>query len=64
MLKLTHNIAGTQLERRTTKSPPSLLNLCLGVVGSHLEDIIPDLADIALDFPPEIKVLFPCRMSI
>ncbi|KAK9938535.1 hypothetical protein M0R45_015265 [Rubus argutus] len=47
----------TQLERRTTKSPPSLLNLCLGVVGSHLEDIIPDLADIALDFPPEIKMV-------
>ncbi|PRQ31858.1 putative leucine-rich repeat domain, L domain-containing protein [Rosa chinensis] len=38
-----------------SKSPPTLLNLCLGVVGSHLEDIVPHLADIALDFPPEIK---------
>lgn len=62
-------MAGTQLGR--PKSAPTLLNLCLGVVGSHLEDLVPHLADIALDFPSEIKVpsfFFiivkqnPCRM--
>ncbi|KAI5333747.1 PREDICTED: AMN1 homolog [Prunus dulcis] len=43
-----------QLER--TKSPPSLQSLCLGVVGKHLEDIIPDLSEIAINFPPDVKM--------
>lgn len=47
-------MAGRQLER--TKSPPSLQSLCLGVVGKHLEDIIPDLSEIAINFPPDVKV--------
>lgn len=38
------------------KEPPSLLSLCLGVVGSNLEDIIDDLAEIAPTFPSDIKV--------
>lgn len=38
------------------KAPPSLLSLCLGVVGCNLEDIIDDLAEIALTFPADIKV--------
>lgn len=50
-------MAGRQLER--TKSPPSLQSLCLGVVGKHLEDIIPDLAEIAINFPPDVKVFYP-----
>lgn len=36
--------------------PPSLVSLCLGVVGRHLEDIIEDLPDIAPTFPPSIKM--------
>ncbi|XP_051126254.1 uncharacterized protein LOC127248113 [Andrographis paniculata] len=39
------------------KTPPSLLNLCLGVVGSNLEDVISDLSEIALAFPPDIKLV-------
>ncbi|CAN6557859.1 unnamed protein product [Malus baccata var. baccata] len=44
----------TQLER--AKTPQSLQSLCIGIVGRHLEDIIPDLAEIAFNFPPDIKV--------
>uniref|UniRef100_M1C155 Uncharacterized protein n=1 Tax=Solanum tuberosum TaxID=4113 RepID=M1C155_SOLTU len=29
------------------KKPPSLVSLCLGVIGRHFEDIIEDLAEIA-----------------
>ncbi|KAG5547275.1 hypothetical protein RHGRI_013072 [Rhododendron griersonianum] len=36
--------------------PPSLVGLCLGVVGKHFEDIIEDLGDIASNFPADIKV--------
>lgn len=36
--------------------PPSLVSLCLGVVGRHLEEISPCLADISLILPAEIKV--------
>ncbi|KAK4398530.1 hypothetical protein Sango_1328500 [Sesamum angolense] len=39
------------------KKPPSLLSLCLGVVGSNIEDIIDDLAEIALAFPPDVKLV-------
>ncbi|KAL0362832.1 UNVERIFIED_CONTAM: hypothetical protein Scaly_1238400 [Sesamum calycinum] len=39
------------------KKPPSLLSLCLGVVGSNLEDIIDDLAEIALAFPADVKLV-------
>lgn len=35
--------------------PPSLLNLCLGVLGKHLEDVIQDLEDIVPNFPDNIK---------
>lgn len=38
------------------KKPPSLVSLCLGVVGSHLEDIIDDLPEIVSTFPSHIKV--------
>ncbi|CAI9784201.1 unnamed protein product [Fraxinus pennsylvanica] len=36
--------------------PPSLVSLCIGVVGRHLEDIIDDLAEIASTFPSDIKM--------
>ncbi|XP_047342273.1 uncharacterized protein LOC124945815 [Impatiens glandulifera] len=35
---------------------PSLVNLCLGIVGKHFEDIVEDLADIAANFPSDIKL--------
>ncbi|KAJ6893979.1 hypothetical protein NC652_027911 [Populus alba x Populus x berolinensis] len=43
--------------RRPGKSkPPSLLSLCLGVVGKNLQDIIAHLSDISIAFPPHIKM--------
>uniref|UniRef100_A0A5B7C6W1 RNI-like superfamily protein n=1 Tax=Davidia involucrata TaxID=16924 RepID=A0A5B7C6W1_DAVIN len=41
------------LERPKT---PSLVSLCLGVVGKHFEDIIEDLGEIAASFPADIKM--------
>lgn len=35
---------------------PSLVSLCLGVVGKHFEDIIEDLGEIAANFPADIKL--------
>jgi len=36
--------------------PPSLVSLCVGVIGRHLEDIIVDLSEIADNLPADIKV--------
>lgn len=36
--------------------PPSLVSLCIGVIGRHLEDIIADLDEIAINLPVDIKV--------
>ncbi|KFK29205.1 hypothetical protein AALP_AA7G102900 [Arabis alpina] len=36
--------------------PPSLVSLCLGVIGMHLEEIKPCLPDISVIFPAEIKM--------
>lgn len=36
--------------------PPSLVSLCVGVVGRHLEDIIADLSEIAINLPADIKI--------
>ncbi|KAI3456925.1 hypothetical protein Pfo_013588 [Paulownia fortunei] len=60
--KLTQNSIGFAVQSQFLvsnkgKSPPSLLSLCLGVVGSNLEDIIDDLAEIALTFPSDIKMV-------
>ncbi|KAA8515508.1 hypothetical protein F0562_018881 [Nyssa sinensis] len=40
------------------EKPQSLVNLCLGVLAQHFEDIFEDLHNIAanLSFPPEIKM--------
>ncbi|CAH9052541.1 unnamed protein product [Cuscuta epithymum] len=47
----------SSLLRISKRQIPSLLNLCIGVVGRNLEDIIEDLADIASSFPPNIKMI-------
>ncbi|KAH1211447.1 hypothetical protein GmHk_14G039891 [Glycine max] len=36
--------------------PPSLVSLCVGVLGRHLEDIIADLSEIAINLPADIKI--------
>ena len=36
--------------------PPSLVSLCLGVIGKNLQEIIAYLNDISIAFPPHIKV--------
>ncbi|XP_044473693.1 uncharacterized protein LOC123202037 [Mangifera indica] len=41
---------------REKAKPPSLVGLCLGVIGKHLEDIIEDLGEIAASFPADIKI--------
>ncbi|XP_004491404.1 uncharacterized protein [Cicer arietinum] len=38
------------------KKPASLVNLCIGVIGRHLEDIIEDLDEIAICLPGDIKI--------
>lgn len=38
------------------KRPPKLVSLCVAVIGKHLEDIVEDLGDIAINFPPDVKV--------
>ncbi|KAL2944618.1 Protein AMN1-like protein [Bienertia sinuspersici] len=36
--------------------PPSLVSLCITVIGKHLEDLIPELGEIAISFPAHIKM--------
>ncbi|KAI5405117.1 hypothetical protein KIW84_052047 [Lathyrus oleraceus] len=38
------------------KKPQSLVNLCIGVLGRHLEDIFEDLKEIAIGLPGDIKL--------
>ncbi|XP_073159084.1 uncharacterized protein [Henckelia pumila] len=57
----THNLGAQSIQSQCLtsnerSSPPSLLSLCLGVVGSNLEDIIDDLAEVASTFPLDIKM--------
>jgi hypothetical protein len=33
-----------------------LVSLCLGVLGRHLEDVIEELSEISVIFPPDIKM--------
>ncbi|BAT80707.1 hypothetical protein LR48_Vigan07g023100 [Vigna angularis] len=37
--------------------PSSLVSLCVGVIGRHLEDIIVDLSEIAVNLPADIKIV-------
>ncbi|RDY05424.1 hypothetical protein CR513_10744 [Mucuna pruriens] len=36
--------------------PPSLVSLCVGVIGRNLEDIVVDLSEIAVNLPADIKI--------
>ncbi|KAK7300064.1 hypothetical protein RJT34_10896 [Clitoria ternatea] len=49
-----HQISGL-LPKKT--KPPSLVSLCIGVIGKHLEDIIVDLSEIAINLPADIKIV-------
>ncbi|XP_057460883.1 uncharacterized protein LOC130751318 isoform X1 [Actinidia eriantha] len=49
------NPTGNELLLEKAK-PPSLISLCLGVIGKHFEDIIEDLGEIAANFPADIKM--------
>ncbi|KAL3632724.1 hypothetical protein CASFOL_025708 [Castilleja foliolosa] len=58
--KSTGNSLGSTVDFFTWnkgKAAPSLVSLCMGVVGSNLEDITDELADIALTFPFDIKMV-------
>ncbi|CAN1147080.1 hypothetical protein LINPERHAP2_LOCUS15655 [Linum perenne] len=37
--------------------PPSLVSLCLGVLGKHLEDIVAHLGEVSIGFPAHIKLV-------
>ncbi|AET00521.1 putative leucine-rich repeat domain, L domain-containing protein [Medicago truncatula] len=54
---ITTTITRPQFPGFLTKTkPPSLVNLCIGLIGRHLEDIIEDLDEIAIGLPAEIKL--------
>ncbi|CAI0437233.1 unnamed protein product [Linum tenue] len=42
--------------RREKGRPPSLVSLCVGVLGRHLEDVIGELREISVGFPAHIKL--------
>ncbi|KAL0000814.1 hypothetical protein SO802_014595 [Lithocarpus litseifolius] len=52
--KITTNFQSSRLLEK--KKTPTLVSLCLGVVGKHLEDVIEDLDEIAINFPADIKM--------
>ncbi|KAF7141554.1 hypothetical protein RHSIM_Rhsim06G0217400 [Rhododendron simsii] len=52
----THSTLRSSILPFEKPKPPSLVSLCLGVVGKHFEDIIEDLEDIAVNFPADIKM--------
>lgn len=58
VLMLAMDILVAGVVTREKAKPPSLLALCLGVIGKHLEDIIVDLGEIAVNFPADIKVVW------
>ncbi|XP_012460700.1 uncharacterized protein LOC105780751 [Gossypium raimondii] len=53
--RLIPSLHSSKLRIEKTK-PPSLVSLCLGVIGRHLEEIIEDLSEIAVNFPADIKI--------
>ncbi|XP_057461500.1 uncharacterized protein LOC130751810 isoform X2 [Actinidia eriantha] len=53
--KITPTLHSSKLLLEKAK-PPSLISLCLGVIGKHFEDIIEDLGEIAANFPADIKM--------
>ncbi|XP_057960638.1 uncharacterized protein LOC131152792 isoform X2 [Malania oleifera] len=54
-LNRNSNSKSTGLYLEKTR-PPTLVSLCLGVIGMHFEDIIADLGEIAIGFPADIKM--------
>ncbi|KAG5038065.1 hypothetical protein JHK86_018905 [Glycine max] len=48
------NFSAGLLPKKT--KPLSLVSLCVGVLGRHLEDIIADLSEIAINLPADIKI--------
>ncbi|KAL4619013.1 hypothetical protein ACB092_06G052300 [Castanea dentata] len=52
--KITTNFQSSRLLEK--RKAPTLVSLCLGVVGKHLEDVIEDLDEIAINFPADIKM--------
>ncbi|OWM88765.1 hypothetical protein CDL15_Pgr002532 [Punica granatum] len=55
--RITATLRSTGVPNKKTKPPPSLVTLCLGVVGKHLEDIVSDLEAIAASFPADVKMV-------
>lgn len=55
MIRVLVLVIGTGLPFER-KKPPSLVSLCVGVIGKNLEDIIPDLDEISANFPSDVKV--------
>lgn len=55
MIRVLVLVTGTGLAFER-KKPPNLVSLCVGVIGKHLEDIIPDLDEISANFPSDVKV--------
>ncbi|MBA0705614.1 hypothetical protein Golax_017797 [Gossypium laxum] len=53
--RLIPSLHSSKLRIEKTK-PPSLVSLCLGVIGRHLEEIIEDLSEIAVNFPADVKI--------
>ncbi|PHU13052.1 hypothetical protein BC332_19982 [Capsicum chinense] len=53
LMKLGLFVTVLAIKRR---KPPSLVSLCLGVIGRHFEDIIEDLTEIAASFPSTMKM--------
>ncbi|KAK2431680.1 hypothetical protein P8452_44810 [Trifolium repens] len=51
---ITHPQFPGLLTKKT--KPRSLVNLCIGLIGRHLEDIVEDLDEIAICLPAEIKL--------
>ncbi|CAJ1971408.1 unnamed protein product [Sphenostylis stenocarpa] len=53
-IAITHPQFHGFLSKKT--KPPSLVSLCVGVIGRHLEDIIVDLSEISVNLPADIKI--------
>ncbi|KAG5042014.1 hypothetical protein JHK87_005929 [Glycine soja] len=63
------NFSAGLLPKKT--KPLSLVSLCVGVLERHLEDIIADLSEIAINLPADIKLILlgkslmsPAQMSL
>ncbi|CAN0915639.1 hypothetical protein LINGRAHAP2_LOCUS29234 [Linum grandiflorum] len=46
----------SRFRREKKGKPPSLVSLCLGLLGTHLEDIVGQLGEVSIGFPAHIKL--------